>query len=152
MNHAATSEGRRRLAALVIVLGALALVLSGCTGRDQAGRGHTATANDGARAYFHTGYGEEPPIQVEVRLVDGRVEMPPSLPSGLVTFVISNDGDRPHCFGIEGPGIHRTLDADLAPGQSGELSVRLTAGTYRVRCPLDHHGPAATDRWLRVAS
>lgn len=140
MRHAAT------LALLVAVL-----VLGGCTAQDQAGHSRTAVVNEGAQTYFHTGYGEEVGVQVEVRLSDGRVDMPPSLPAGPVTFVISNEGDRSHCFGIEGRGLHAKLDRDLAPGEVGQLTVRLATGTYRVQCPLDHHDGAGIDRWLRVA-
>jgi len=78
--------------------------------------------------------------EVEVRLRDGAVDLPSSLPAGPTTFVVSNDGPEERGFGIAGRGIDRALAHPLAPGESGELEVDLEPGTYFVSDRAAHGG------------
>jgi uncharacterized cupredoxin-like copper-binding protein len=79
------------------------------------------------------------PSTVQVSLVDYRIEMPASLPAGMTTFEIRNNGQRDHNFEIEGQGVEQKLPANLKRGQSGTLEVDLRPGTYTVYCPVGNH-------------
>ena len=76
---------------------------------------------------------------VLVTLSEYSIEMPATLPAGLTKFEIRNAGQLPHNFEIEGQGIEKELDEDLAPGASGVLEVDLQPGTNRVYCPVGTH-------------
>ena len=65
------------------------------------------------------------------------IDMPTELAAGPITFQVSNDGTVEHNVEVEGQGIVDELPANLAPGESGTLSLDLTPGTYEVNCPLD---------------
>jgi uncharacterized cupredoxin-like copper-binding protein len=76
---------------------------------------------------------------VQVTLSEYSIGMPATLPAGITRFEIRNAGQLPHNFEIEGEGIERELEQDLAPGESGVLEVELQPGTYRVYCPVGNH-------------
>ncbi len=134
---------------LVLVAG-LAAAAGGCTRQDQAGRDATTSVNAEANEYYDVASRQLGETEVEVRLFDRTLEMPPSLPHGRVTFVVVNDGEEEHSFEIEGRGLHEELERPLAPGETGKLAVELTAGTYSVYCPLGDHRALGMDRRLRV--
>ena len=62
-----------------------------------------------------------------------------STESGLVRFNVTNEGNTTHNLEIEGNGVEEELPADLAPGDSGEVSVELEPGTYTMYCPIGDH-------------
>lgn len=116
------------------------------------GGGETTAAGED---YFG---GEEEPAMpaagtaaVEVRLHGRTIEMPGSLPPGETTFTVTNTGEHEHSFEIEGNGIERELEANLAPGESGELTVTLEPGTYTVYCPVGDHREEGMVTTLQVA-
>lgn len=76
---------------------------------------------------------------VDVSLVDFAIEMETELKAGKVTFNITNDGQAPHSFEIEGNGIEEELEENLAPGESATLEVELEPGTYEIYCPVSQH-------------
>ena len=76
---------------------------------------------------------------IQVTLSEYSIEMPATLPAGLTRFEIRNAGQLPHNFEIEGQGIEKMLEEDLAAGASGLLEVDLQPGTYRVYCPVGTH-------------
>jgi uncharacterized cupredoxin-like copper-binding protein len=76
---------------------------------------------------------------VRVTLNEYSIEMPATLPAGRTRFEIRNAGQLPHNFEIEGEGIEKELEQDLAAGESGTLEVDLRPGTYRVYCPVGNH-------------
>jgi predicted lipoprotein with Yx(FWY)xxD motif len=76
---------------------------------------------------------------VDVSLVDFAIEMPAEVAAGTVTFNITNDGQAPHNFEIEGNGVEMELEENLEPGESGTLEVDLAPGTYEVYCPVGNH-------------
>jgi len=122
------------------------------TGAGETGSGETAAAGDD---YFG---GEDEPAMpaagtaaVEVRLHGRTIEMPGSLPPGETTFTVTNAGEHEHSFEIEGNGIERELEANLAPGESGELTITLEPGTYTVYCPVGDHREEGMVTTLQVA-
>lgn len=88
---------------------------------------------------------------VEVRLHGRTIEMPTTLPPGETTFTITNTGEHEHNFEIEGNGVERELESNLAPGETGELTVELEPGTYTVYCPVGDHREEGMVTTLRVA-
>ena len=57
-----------------------------------------------------------------------------------MTFDVANDGQVVHSLTVEGPDGSSTLDKDLQPGNSGELTVDLSEpGKYEFYCPIDGH-------------
>jgi len=60
------------------------------------------------------------------------------LTAGTYTFVATNSGQTTHALEIEGQGLEEET-ADLAPGDSAELTVTLEPGEYELYCPVDGH-------------
>jgi uncharacterized cupredoxin-like copper-binding protein len=53
---------------------------------------------------------------------------------------VTNDGQVTHNLEVEGPNGEQELPSDLAPGDSGTLTVDLSKpGTYEFYCPVDNH-------------
>jgi hypothetical protein len=73
---------------------------------------------------------------VGVTLNEFSINMPTELPAGPTQFNITNVGNLPHNFVIEGQGISGQLDTNLEPRTSGQLSGDLVPGTYTVFCPV----------------
>jgi uncharacterized cupredoxin-like copper-binding protein len=76
---------------------------------------------------------------VAVSLTEFAIDMPTDLAAGPITFQVTNDGTTDHNFEVEGQGIEEELPQNLAPGQSGTLSLDLAPGTYEVYCPVGNH-------------
>jgi predicted lipoprotein with Yx(FWY)xxD motif/plastocyanin len=87
---------------------------------------------------------------VEVTLAEFGIDMPVELPSGPTVFRITNEGDAPHNFEIEGQGIETKLEENLQGGESGTLEVDLQPGTYEVFCPVGHHADISMELELTV--
>ena len=58
--------------------------------------------------------------------------------AGETTFTVSNEGEFPHALEIEGNGIEEGTD-ELAPGESGSVTVELEPGEYELYCPVGDH-------------
>jgi uncharacterized cupredoxin-like copper-binding protein len=127
--------------ATVAVLGAaaLSLVAAGCGDDDEDTTSSTTTeagATGATGATGASGGGET----VDISETDFALD--PSdvtTKAGEVTFDVTNDGDTTHNLEIEGNGVEEELPDDLAPGDSGELTVDLASGTYTMYCPVDGH-------------
>ncbi len=125
-------KSSRLIPALVLAL--LLALTAACT---PGGDGET-TNGDTPKGSPATGSGNQGEI-IEVELTDFAIEMPSSISAGTTTFKVTNQGDAPHNFEIEGNGIEEKLESNLQPGQSGELTVDLQPGTYEVYCPVGNH-------------
>lgn len=84
------------------------------------------------------GNGDEENV-VQVSMVEMAFEMPTELPAGPTTFEISNDGEWPHNFEIQGEGMHEVFATDLEPGESGSMFLDLAPGNYTIICPVGDH-------------
>jgi uncharacterized cupredoxin-like copper-binding protein len=159
----------RRLAALLplamlLPLALVALGLAACDAGDEGeaveaavdqgtalGAGETAAGDD------HFGGEDEPAMPaagtaaVEVLLHGRTIEMAGSLPPGETTFTVTNTGEHEHNIEIEGNGVERELAANLAPGETGELTITLEPGTYTVYCPVGDHREEGMVTTLLVA-
>jgi uncharacterized cupredoxin-like copper-binding protein len=116
------------LASAGIALAALAI--AGCGGDD-----NETTPAGGAAS---TGAGGQ---TVNVSETDFKLDpADPTVKAGTVSFEVTNDGQVTHNLEVEGPNGEEELPSDLAPGDSGTLTVDLTKpGTYEFYCPVDNH-------------
>jgi uncharacterized cupredoxin-like copper-binding protein len=149
MRDSTESQGtrRRRGAALaaVAVAGLGALAIAGCGGGDDNG---TTTAAQGSATSTPTGGGST------VKMSETEYKLNPSDPSvktGTVTFDVTNDGKVTHSLEVEGPGVEEELESDLAPGDTGTLTVDLSKpGKYELYCPIDGHKQLGMEGTLTV--
>jgi plastocyanin len=58
--------------------------------------------------------------------------------AGTITFLVTNNGNMPHDFAIQGNGVDRKT-AMIQPGQSASLTVDLKPGTYTYFCTVPGH-------------
>lgn len=91
----------------------------------------------------------EPEI-VDVTLTEFNIDMPTEIPAGPVRFAISNTGNAPHNFVIEGNGVNRRLATNIPPGSNGFLNVDLEPGTYTIFCPVGEGAHRANGMELDV--
>jgi len=97
---------------------------------DLAPAGDTGRAEVGAAA---------PADTVHVTLTDFAVEMPTTLPAGVIAFHVQNHGNAQHNFEVEGDDMEESLPANLNPGESDVLVLDLKPGTWKVYCPVADH-------------
>jgi len=58
--------------------------------------------------------------------------------SGKVAFVVTNAGEFPHAFAIEGIEVKSTIPR-IDPGETAKITVDLLKGAYVFYCPLEGH-------------
>jgi uncharacterized cupredoxin-like copper-binding protein len=73
-----------------------------------------------------------------------------SLPPGTYTFQVSNEGKTAHNLNVSGPGVTGAASPEIAPGQSGQLTVTLVKGSYELWCSIDGHKDLGMDTKLAV--
>jgi plastocyanin len=131
------------LLAVLMALGAFAI--AGCGGSDDDS-GSSSTSADtteeagGGGGGGSTGGGGGETLNVSE--TDFKLDpAEPTVNAGEVTIKATNDGQTTHSLEVEGNGIEETeLPNDLAPGDSGELTVDLSKpGTYEWYCPISNH-------------
>jgi uncharacterized cupredoxin-like copper-binding protein len=127
-----------RIVGSLAVLSGLLLALAACTteGDEQATEGTPAATAGGAN--------------IEVSLSEFAIEMPESVPAGVIAFDVGNVGSMPHNFEIEGESVEEVLPEDVQPGDSATLEVELAPGTYTVYCPIGNHREQGMERQLEV--
>jgi len=76
------------------------------------------------------------PEIVDVTLSEFQIDMPTELTAGPIRFSISNTGNAPHNFVIEGGNVNKRLATNIPPGGTGFLNADLPPGTYTVFCPV----------------
>ena len=127
--------------AIIAVIGAAALSLAaGCGDDDEdttaATTTSTTTEAGATGATGASGGGETIQISETDFALDPRTVV---TGPGETTFDVTNDGDTIHNLEVEGNGVEEVLPEDLAPGDSGELTVDLEAGTYTMYCTVGDH-------------
>ena len=109
-----------------------ALGIAGCGGDDNETTASTTATTGAASAGGQT-----------VNISETEYKLDPSDPTvqaGTVSFKATNDGSITHSLEVEGPKGEQELEPDLAPGQSGTLTVDLSQpGKYEFYCPIDSH-------------
>lgn len=87
---------------------------------------------------------------VQVGLSEFTIDMPDSIPAGMTTFEVSNNGSFEHNFRIEGEGVDQAFDTNLQAGESGTMEVELQPGSYTVYCPVGNHREQGMELQLTV--
>jgi uncharacterized cupredoxin-like copper-binding protein len=77
--------------------------------------------------------------KVEVRLIDGKIEIPKMADAGKTAFVVTNAGTKKHNFRVEGQGIDKKFITSVDPNETKTLHVDLKMGNYKVSCPVGDH-------------
>jgi uncharacterized cupredoxin-like copper-binding protein len=139
--------GNRRFAALLAVGALVAVPLVGCGGSDNNDNSTNAATTGASTAAAAGGGGGASGGGGSVSLTATDYKFNPSDPTvkaGQVTFTEKNDGQTTHSLEIEDvtPGNDQRLGGDngeVAPGQSGTLTVNLKPGKYEFYCPILNH-------------
>src|SRR6266513_1232420 len=129
----------RRFAALLAIGAAVAIPVVGCgSSSNDNSTSNAATQASTTGGAAATGAGGA----VNLTATDFKFNpSDPTVKSGKVTFNEKNDGQVTHSLEIEDvtPGHDQELEGDVAPGQSGTLTVDLKPGKYEFYCPVDNH-------------
>jgi plastocyanin len=133
-----TAIGRRVALVVAVVAAFGVLAIAGCGGGDDNSTSSSTPAGGAASTGGGGGGGAQ---SVDVSETEYKLDpSDPSVKAGSVTFNVNNDGAVTHNLEVEGPNGEQTLDSDLAPGDSGKLTVDLSKpGKYEFYCPIDSH-------------
>jgi hypothetical protein len=76
------------------------------------------------------------PTPVVVTLSEWKVQLSTEhVSAGPITFAVTNSGQIPHGFEVEGGGIERAIEL-IQPGATDTLTLTLKSGNYEVYCPV----------------
>ncbi|MBI4213558.1 MAG: cupredoxin domain-containing protein [Chloroflexi bacterium] len=70
--------------------------------------------------------------------------------AGPTTFVLKNEGRYTHDFRIQGGGADETAPK-VGAGRTGEWTVTLAPGEYRISCPISNHDERGMEGKMVVA-
>ena len=150
-----TGRNWARLAMAGAVLGGVALLTAACGG---SGGSAPAGASSGATAPTTTSSsgqaaGSTSGTQVTATLTEYHIALSAStFAPGTYTFVAKSAGQVGHALEINGPGVSdQRTPGDLGPGQSANLTVTLSAGTYDIFCPVPGHKALGMDTEITVS-
>ena len=135
--------GKRRLAALLALGAAFAVPIAGCGGSSNDNSTSNASSNAATTGTAAAATG--PGGTVDLSATEYKFNpSDPTVKSGQVTFKETNDGQTSHSLEIEDvtPGNDQRLNGEngeVAPGQSGTLTVNLKPGKYEFYCPISNH-------------
>ena len=151
MQIAAKRPRRRFVAVAITSIAAMSFLAIGCGGDDETSTTAsvpTTTTTGATGATGAAGGGET----LKISETDFKLDpSDPSVKAGSVTIDVSNDGETTHSLEVEGNGLADTsLDADLAPGDNGQLTVDLQPGTYTMYCPIDDHRAQGMEGTIEV--
>jgi uncharacterized cupredoxin-like copper-binding protein len=71
--------------------------------------------------------------------------------AGTYTFIVKNAGSVTHALTIDGPGVEDETSGDVAPGESGKVTVTLKPGSYDFYCPVGDHKSEGMDTHVTVS-
>jgi uncharacterized cupredoxin-like copper-binding protein len=133
---------RAKLSLTSVCMVLAALAIAGCGGGDDDEETTVAAGAPSA--------GEQ-----TVSVSETEYQLDPSDPTvqpGTVSFRVTNDGGVDHNLEVEGTQGEQELEQDLAPGQSGTLTVDLSQpGKYEFYCPVDGHRERGMEGEITVA-
>lgn len=131
------------------VVTAVAIGAAGCGGSGGSGSSSSSAAASTAAASSSSSAASGTPLTV----VENEYSITPSktsLPPGTYTFQISNEGKFAHNLNVSGPAVSAAAAPEIAPGQSGQLTVTLMKGSYELWCSIDGHKDLGMDIHLAV--
>lgn len=89
---------------------------------------------------------------IDVTLTEYEILMPDVVVAGETIFEVTNAGEIPHNFEIEGAGIEKEFESSLEPGETKTMVVTLEPAEYRVYCPVGNHATQGMEMSLSVVT
>ena len=125
---------------LCVVAVAVALGLAACgDDDDDSDSGTTGTTGTAAEEELLAPTG---PPKETIKLTETEFAIEPADvrvdEEGIVEFEVANAGSVTHALEVEGGPVEQET-AEIAPGESASLEVRLAEGTYELYCPIGDH-------------
>ena len=126
----------------VALVAALLWLVTGCAGGEGGGGAGEDKAPSGTKNEAVVKTIQE--TEFELHPAEITLDKP-----GTYVFKAVNSGDTVHALEVEGEDIEEET-AEIEPGQSAELKVKLKAGTYELYCPVDGHAEEGMEGKLTV--
>lgn len=129
----------------IAVVTAVAIAAAGCGGSGSGGSAPPSSSSSSSSSSAASG--------TPLKVVEEDYSITPSkssLPPGAYTFQINNEGKTAHNLTVAGPGVSAAASPEIAPGQSGQLTVTLMKGSYELWCSIDGHKDLGMDIHLTV--
>lgn len=129
----------------IAVVTAVAIAAAGCGGSGSGGSAPPSSSSSSSSSSAASG--------TPLKVVEADYSITPSktsLPPGAYTFQINNEGKTAHNLTVAGPGVSAAASPEIAPGQSGQLTVTLVKGSYELWCSIDGHKDLGMDIHLAV--
>ncbi len=129
------------------VVGCICLLLSlgavvGCSGGQTGGAQQEKEAPPSVPTTVEESTAAQSPIET-IRVNETEMSLDPAEITldrpGPYVFRAVNVGNVTHSLRIEGNGIEEQQTGDIGPGESADLAVTLSPGTYELDCPVDNH-------------
>lgn len=140
-----------RRSGLLVACGAVVLLV-GCGGSDEPSAAPTSSSPATSAPPTESPSPSASGTVVTVTETEYALQLSPNTFSpGTYTFVAENAGNTTHALEIEGPGIEEQKTNTLSPGDSGQLTVELQAGTYELYCPVGGHKDLGMKTEITVA-
>lgn len=133
----------------IAVVTAVAIASAGCGGSGSGGSAPPSSSSSSSLSSSSSSAASGTPLKV----VEEDYSITPSkssLPPGAYTFQINNEGKTAHNLTVAGPGVSAAASPEIAPGQSGQLTVTLMKGSYELWCSIDGHKDLGMDIHLAV--
>ena len=105
----------------------------------RAGRAAVDTTKKAAGAVTDAVTPDKDVREINVRLIDDKIQMPKQIESGKTAFVVTNAGNKKHNFEIEGQGLDKKFFLNVDPNETKTMKVDLKPGDYKVSCPMPGH-------------
>lgn len=134
----------------IAVVTAVAIAAAGCGGSGSGGWGGGGSAPPSSSSSSSSSSAAS---GTPLKVVEQDYSITPSkanLPPGAYTFQINNEGKTAHNLTVAGPGVSAAASPEIAPGQSGQLTVTLMKGSYELWCSIDGHKDLGMDIHLTV--
>ena len=127
---------------LCAVAVAVALGLAACGDDDDGESGTTGTTGTTGTAAEEESLPPTGPPRETIKLTETEFAIEPAEvqvdEEGIVEFEVDNAGSVAHALEVEGGSVEQET-AEIAPGESASLKVRLPEGTYELYCPIGNH-------------
>ena len=131
-------------------------VAAGCGGSGGGGSGSSSSssaASSSAASSSAASSSSSAASGTPLTVVEKEYSITPSktsLPPGTYTFQIGNEGKFAHNLTVSGPAVSAAASSEIAPGQSGQLTLTLMKGSYELWCSIDGHKDLGMDIHLAV--
>jgi uncharacterized cupredoxin-like copper-binding protein len=149
-------HARHHILATAALVAVVALGATAC-GSGSSGSTSTPAAAGGTSSTGDTGGAESTPsgaqgTPVNVTLKDFSIDVSggTTLAAGTYTFHVANSGPTAHNLTIDGPGVEDKTTGTFSSGDTADLTVALSGGTYEFYCSVPGHKEAGMEVKMTV--